>query len=186
MQSKEDLRIKKTKKNLYQGLIELLEQKPFEEIKTKEICEISLINRSTFYDHFSNKYDLLQSLLNEKKDEYEKKIKEKKKDYSHAKEYYMTIIDILFSHLEENKYIYKAILQNNNNSIVIDIINNSVIKYVSEIISKYNNQNIPNEIISTFYTSAITNICLMYLKYPTKYKKDDIIKYLDRLLPEEI
>ena len=186
MQKKEDLRIKKTKRNLYQALIELLEEKPFEEIKTKEICEKSYTNRSTFYDHFSSKYDLLQGLLLEKKDEYEQQIINKNKTNMTTKEYYMTIINILFSHLEENKYIYRAILQNNNNSIVIDIINNSVIKYATEIISKYNNTNIPEEIVSTFYATAITNICLMYLKYPNKYKKEEIINYLNELLPNNI
>ena len=56
MDKKEDLRVRKTKTNLYKALIELMEEKSFEDIKVIDICRVSLINRSTFYDHFNDKY----------------------------------------------------------------------------------------------------------------------------------
>ena len=53
---KQDLRIMKTKKALYQSLIQLMKEKTFEEIRVSDICELALINRSTFYAHFDDKY----------------------------------------------------------------------------------------------------------------------------------
>ena len=52
---KEDLRIRKTKASLYKSLLQLMEDTPFEEIKVSRICQLSMINRSTFYDHFNDK-----------------------------------------------------------------------------------------------------------------------------------
>ena len=49
---------RKTKANLYKGLIELMQEKEFEDIKVIDICKKSLINRSTFYDHFNDKFEL--------------------------------------------------------------------------------------------------------------------------------
>ena len=55
MAKKIDLRIIKTKKNLYEGLLTLMKERTFEEIKVSDICSAALTNRSTFYDHFSDK-----------------------------------------------------------------------------------------------------------------------------------
>lgn len=60
---KTDLRIIKTKKSLYESLLDLMREKPFEELKVSDICENALVNRSTFYSHFDDKYDLLDSLI---------------------------------------------------------------------------------------------------------------------------
>ena len=68
MMKKEDLRVIKTKANLYRGLIDLMKDNPFEEIKVSDICNKSMINRSTFYDHFNDKYELLQSLIDDLKE----------------------------------------------------------------------------------------------------------------------
>ena len=65
MAKKEDLRVRKTKANLYKGLLQLMEEKSFEDIKVIDICNVSLINRSTFYDHFNDKFELLTSLMND-------------------------------------------------------------------------------------------------------------------------
>ena len=69
MSKKEDLRIVKTKASLYRGLMTLMKNKTFENIKVSEICSASLINRSTFYDHFNDKFELLQSMLSDMKEE---------------------------------------------------------------------------------------------------------------------
>ena len=61
---KEDLRVTKTKKLLYETLISLMEAKSFEEIKVSDICKKALINRSTFYSHYSDKYELFMELIN--------------------------------------------------------------------------------------------------------------------------
>ena len=43
-----------------EALITLLEKKDFEYITIKEICETAGVNRSTFYLHYENTYELLQ------------------------------------------------------------------------------------------------------------------------------
>ena len=47
MAKKIDLRILKTKRNLYEGLLTLMKEKTFEEIKVSDICSKAMINRST-------------------------------------------------------------------------------------------------------------------------------------------
>jgi AcrR family transcriptional regulator len=66
---KEDRRIRYTKMALRDGLITVLERKPIDRVSIKEICDAADINRSTFYTHYADQYDLLhrveQELLRE-------------------------------------------------------------------------------------------------------------------------
>ena len=70
MEKKEDLRITKTKKLLYEALLKEMETKAFEDIKVNDLCAISMINRSTFYSHYNDKYELLVDFINVLKEEF--------------------------------------------------------------------------------------------------------------------
>ena len=67
MTDKTDLRIIKTNKVLFDALLQLMKEKTFEEIKVSDICNKALVNRSTFYAHFNDKYELLVAMLEETK-----------------------------------------------------------------------------------------------------------------------
>ncbi len=60
----EDVRIYKTKKNISEALIILLNEKDFNQITIKDICSRSLISKSTFYSHYVDKYDLMEKIVN--------------------------------------------------------------------------------------------------------------------------
>jgi AcrR family transcriptional regulator len=65
MATSEDQRVKITKLLLKNSLIDLLFEKDMSKITVKEICLKAEINRSTFYSHYSNAYDLLESIRQE-------------------------------------------------------------------------------------------------------------------------
>ena len=67
---KTDLRIVKTNKALYEALLLLMKEKTFEEIKISDLCQKALINRSTFYAHYNDKYELLVDFINVLKEEF--------------------------------------------------------------------------------------------------------------------
>jgi AcrR family transcriptional regulator len=54
-----------TKLLLKQSLISLLKEKNISQISVKELCTTAGINRSTFYLHFANAYDLLENVEQE-------------------------------------------------------------------------------------------------------------------------
>lgn len=60
-----DLRVIKTKKNIEASFIHLLGQKDFYKITIQDILDRALINRSTFYKHYTDKYQLAETLCNE-------------------------------------------------------------------------------------------------------------------------
>lgn len=60
-----DIRFLKTDASIRNVFIELLSEKGFSKISVRDISEKAKINRSTFYAHFLDKYDLLEALEND-------------------------------------------------------------------------------------------------------------------------
>ena len=186
MDKKDDLRVIKTKKILYETLIELMKTKTFEEIKVSDICTKALINRSTFYAHYEDKYELLLEFINSLKEEFINELS-KNKNILNTREYYLEMIRLFLDHIENKKDIYNAIMINNRNSIMMDILssvaNNEVIKKME---SSNISTKVPANIIAKFYLGGVLNLGIEWLRDTNKYSKEEIIKYLEILLPENI
>jgi AcrR family transcriptional regulator len=58
-----DPRIRRTRLLLQQALGKLLETKEFENISVQDITEAATLNRATFYDHYSDKFALLECMI---------------------------------------------------------------------------------------------------------------------------
>ena len=61
----EDRRVRRTKQLIKQSLIQLMQEKSFKEITVKDITERADLNRGTFYLHYVDIYDLLNSIESE-------------------------------------------------------------------------------------------------------------------------
>lgn len=57
-----------TKKAIKDTFISLLKEKPFNQITVKDIVDICGVNRNTFYYHYEDINDLLESVINEETD----------------------------------------------------------------------------------------------------------------------
>ena len=62
---KNDPRVRYTRSIIQTTFLELLRQKPVEKITVREICDKAEINRSTFYKHYQDCYDLLDKMKEE-------------------------------------------------------------------------------------------------------------------------
>ncbi|WP_077612474.1 TetR/AcrR family transcriptional regulator [Clostridium sp. Marseille-P2415] len=65
MSNENDLRIIKTRKLIRDAFIKLMDRKGFHGITINNIADMAMINRSTFYLHYTDKYDLLQQTMEE-------------------------------------------------------------------------------------------------------------------------
>ena len=187
MKKETDLRVIKTKKLLYQTLIELMKDKTFEEIKVSDICTTAMINRSTFYAHYEDKYELLLDFINTLKKEFVEELSKQDNANLTPREYYLKLIELFLEHIENKKDIYNAIMINNRNSIMMDIllsvVNDDILKNIKE---NDINPNVPSDIIAKFYLGGVINLGVEWLSNNNKYTKKQIIDYLKILIPEQI
>lgn len=54
-----DLRVRRTYKFLWDALLKLMMEHDFEAITVTDICEHAMVHRTTFYKHYTDKYELL-------------------------------------------------------------------------------------------------------------------------------
>ncbi len=185
--NKKDLRVVKTQNALYNTLLELMKEKSFEEIKVSDICNHALINRSTFYAHYNDKYELLADAINDLKNSLIMELN-KNKNISNTKEYYLEMIKIFLDHIEEKRDIYLAVMINNRNSIMVDIIydviDHDITKHLKE--KEITDNKIPTNIVSKFYLGAVFNVGIEWLKNGSRYSKEEVLEYLNLLIPDNI
>ena len=77
---------------------------------------------------------------------------------------------------------------NNRSSIMMDIIYDTFDNDVNNFMDKFgkSTNNIPNKIITKFYLGAVFNVGIEWLKNPKIYTKENIIEYLNKLIPDNI
>ena len=92
-------------------------------------------------------------------------------------------------HIEENKGIYGAILTNNRNGILIDFLIDVIERDVSERLKNSNeikNSTLPLDIIVKFYAGGLINIGITWITRTEKYSKEELLSYIDKLIPDKI
>ena len=92
-----DPRTRYTKHIIAETFIDLLKDKPLNQITVTDICKNAQINRASFYKYYKDVYDLMDQLQNEGIDELQKML-EKIDTSSRSAE-----TDIFYQNLPDNK-----------------------------------------------------------------------------------
>jgi len=92
-----------------ESLINLLEEKDISQITIKEICENADVNRSTFYAHYTDQYDLLRKIEDEflaNIRDYLSELEQKNKDEVNP----VLLAEKIFEYIKENAKLCKLLL----------------------------------------------------------------------------
>ncbi len=105
-----DARVRYTKKVIKENFIALLEKKPLNKITVKEICELSEINRATFYKYYNDVFDLMEKLELEILAELRETIQGSKKTTVSE------TIQLILKEMRLNGKTYSAMFSNNGDT----------------------------------------------------------------------
>ena len=110
-EKKEDRRVRRTKKLLSQGLIELMQQKQVKDITVRELADLVDVNRGTFYLYYRDIFDMLERLEEELFEQLNAVILAHKGEpiLTHAR----PMLKVLFRIVAENKEICSVLLSDN-------------------------------------------------------------------------
>lgn len=107
MTSKLDRRKKYTRMVLKESLISILKEKPVSAVTVKEICAHADINRSTFYSHYSDQFDLLYKI----EEELIEDMHETLSGYNFTKEdEALQMTEKILEYIAENSDIFRTLL----------------------------------------------------------------------------
>lgn len=106
-----DRRVKYTKMVIKESFVKFLKQKPISKISVKEICDDADINRTTFYAHYVDQYDLLQQIENEVIDDINQYLKGY--DFKNNKVVPTEMIEKILEYIKKNSELFDLLLNSN-------------------------------------------------------------------------
>lgn len=172
------------------ALIILLEHEDFEYITIKDICREANVNRSTFYLHYSNTYDLLEEVIESLtksfyehlgKKENEKLLVESKK----LDDLYLITDEFLIPYLlfiKDNKNIYKAIKRNPAIFKADKTYKNMFDSVLSPIMTRFGFDKKWHKYMMGFYINGIASIILDWINDDCVPQVEEISKLIKGLI----
>src|SRR5690625_1642603 len=182
MRESSDLRIVKTKQLLKDALLMLIQEEGFENITVKKLTERAKINRSTFYAHFYNKYDLLEKTIDEELLSFAEEVAPKSDD------------DLMITHittsiyLRATQYIYKQAdlfkIMMGQSGIpafqqqFLQIIKKYMATHLEKFHSKQDKMEIPMELFISYIAHAYIGVISYWLESGMQYSPEYVAQKL--------
>jgi AcrR family transcriptional regulator len=163
---KTDLRVIKTRKNIRESFIALLQHKHFNDITVQNILDTALINRSTFYKYYKDKYDLAEQLAAEYMDLSKSYLDERFHEITDDNLTYT--VKKIYTHLLEQKSFILALWK-----IETDTVN---VRYDFEMLLKERCKNHllsakSEESMADYYSSLYASIILTTIQWLFKHEE---------------
>lgn len=187
----QDRRIVKSKKALRSALISLMETKGFEAITVNDLCSAADLNRGTFYNHFSDKEDLLATLEDEVMDDISRIQSEMGtlavRDvmaYCVAKKPLPFLIT-LFDYLREQGDFFHAVLGPGGDSRFGSRLRDSVCTNLIQGVLHEKYRNDPDPFVGyylSFYASAYLGVITRWIETGMKEDSEQMARIAMRLL----
>ena len=121
MTTKEDLRVRKTKRALYDAFVLMLSEQRFEDITINDLCNRAGIRRATFYKHYSDKFEFSTAVVHALRDKFDQMIWNSAKPLGTA-EYYVSYAKRIVEFVNENERIVSNLLNSNLIQSIITMI----------------------------------------------------------------
>lgn len=164
-----DRRTKKTRRLLWDGLAKLMLKHDINEITVKDLTEAADINRSTFYTHYKDIYDLVNSMEAELLAEFDELISCSMDDAEDVHSQILPVLKELYGRLYEHKALVSAFLGPHGDASFIY----SLQDLLSSKITGWWKNDSYDASLSSFYSAFCFSGCIGIIKewIKTGYKK---------------
>lgn len=175
--TKEDRRIRKTKKLLRESLFALLERKSINSITVTELTKLADVNRSTFYSYYNDIPDMANKIQDEIYDVFSDTVIntfDGENDTEKIAGYIKNFLDFC----RDNENICRFITRNDCNNKLFNRIVKGVQSVVPDSEADYDGKSDPRYYLTTFALSGMMHVIIEWLKDGMKIPSDDMAKFL--------
>ncbi|MFD0672877.1 TetR/AcrR family transcriptional regulator [Cohnella sp. GCM10027633] len=176
LSGKTDMRVMRTRKLLWNALLDLLEAREFDSLTVQEICDAAMVHRTTFYKHFEDKFALLSYGL-AKMDElfagtsYEERIFHPMRlmmRFADAKEF-----RVLAKAAGESSFLNEMLTKHGAEALKRDMLR-----------AQANGMNfkVPVEMMAAFYSGAASGLCTWWMNDGARIPPEQIDDYLGLMI----
>jgi AcrR family transcriptional regulator len=178
-----DPRVRRTHQLLRNALIELIQEKGYNDITVKDITERATLNRATFYLHYQDKEDLLAQGFDEVWQELTRQNPlPVAPDGTLALEGTRTTVCSDFEHLNENARFYRVMLGKQGvpefTRLMQDHVYESTAARLRSVLGGLPIQPVPIEIVLRFIASAYVGIMAWWLENDRPYTPQEMADFI--------
>ena len=175
-----DNRRSKTRKAIQNAMVSLLSKESFDDITTIQLAKAASISRSSFYTHFKDKYEMIdsyqQALFNQLEYIFDK----------HENNKADAFLEI-FEFLKREQLLSSLISANGTKEIQNFIINKVCILFNTDLKDKFGRENLSQtekEYSSIYLSYAFFGLCQAWIAKGKKESPQQMTEFILRLLPE--
>lgn len=185
-----DLRVIRTIESIKGALVDLIEEKGFESITVKDITTKARINRGTFYAHYQDKFDLMNSYQEEIMREMSTIAKKNLPNLIadlHTNDKKVQTIEIavlIFKFLDQNRRFMKAVLGSNGDLSFQTKLKEFIYKTLFESTDtplNLENLLVPGEYLASYVASAHIGVVQRWLLCGGKESPEEMARILSTI-----
>lgn len=179
VEKKTDRRVIKTKHAIFKAFVELLNEKDVNQITITDIAKKANINRKTFYNYYSDAYEVMERIENLTVEAFINNMGTV--EFTNMADF-LTEIFIKFTETVNNDLqFFNLLFKTNNRSFLIVKIVEALKKYVQKRIEESNELDMRRfEVVSNFYLSGVLSVYMNW--FMNNY--DQSIEEISALLTE--
>jgi AcrR family transcriptional regulator len=181
-----DPRVKRTRKYLKDALLSLIKEKGFEAITVSDITEAAEINRATFYQHYHDKYDLLDKTIDDMLFSLGTYVAPKNLEDVTEKEGMIPIFLRMFEFISEHAFFFQVMMGENKIPFFqhrfINMIHQFMKEKLDQLYPDPAHMKMPKEIFIYYISFANLGLITYWLESDMKYSEKFMAKQLSELM----
>jgi AcrR family transcriptional regulator len=185
MKKSTDPRAKKTRKYLREALLTLIKEKGFDAITVGDLTNAAEINRATFYQHYQDKYDLLDQTIDDMLNSLGTYVAPKDYDDFTTREGIIPIHLRMFEFISEHAFFFQVMMGENGIPSFQSRLQKMIGQFMREKIDQLHpnpvSMKIPKEIIIHYISFAILGLLSYWLENDMNYSVNYMAKQLSDL-----
>ena len=171
-----DRRVQRTRQLLRDALIALILEKGYDKITVQNIIDRANLGRSTFYAHYLDKEDLLESGLEKLRKELGQHLAGE--DAVEGSEWLLLPSLALFRHTGEYHHLYKAMIGGKGIDVVVKTIHDALIAHaqthLEQLVAKGEQPSVPPLVIVTYLVGALQALLTWWLDNDMPYPPEQM------------
>ena len=186
MAEKMDRRVRKTKAQLREGLARLMQKKSIKEISVKELVDEVDINRSTFYLHYTDIYQMLQKIEEDAMQNITEVMKKYPIDPDNSDSVLQFIVQF-FSIMDNDRDLFRALLGPHGDMAFVEQIENLLAETFLKRLPEKLPKNDPNiKYPYAFILNGCVGLIRTWLSCPVKESPDQVARLTYHLIENTI
>ncbi len=183
--SENDLRVVKTLQQIDQALLSLLKEIPFQKITVNLLCKTALINRSTFYKYYTDKYDLLDRYLDRILQEFQEHVNvdfvitdPEQTDDEFYQSPFKALTAFLFTKKEEYLILWNASIERHPYNEMADLIYTQILQKLLSAYPDLSQKQVYCELYAQLFSSNIMTLVRWWLTNAHTVSAEEVQKIM--------